>query len=101
MSDLDLYPTSKEAVGLRLQLTRGALKLESGVFASAAGIAKNTYSQYESGIRLPKLDFALKLCERFGLTLDWVYRGDPSGLQYALANEIIRLRRERNSARRK
>ena len=101
MSDLDLEPTSKEATGRRLRLTRRALDLESGAFASAAGIAKNTYSQYESGERMPKLEFALRLCDRFELTLDWIYRGDPSGLKYSLADQIIRLRRQGNSTSRK
>ena len=101
MTDLGLPPMSKEAVGRRLQLTRRALDLAPGVFASTAGIAKNTYSQYESGERMPKLEFALKLCDRFELTLDWIYRGDPSGLKYNLADQIISLRRERNTASRK
>ena len=101
MTDLGLDPKSEEAVGRRLQLTREALDMKIGKFAKSAGIAFNTYSQYESGIRIPVLGNAIKLCERYELTLDWIYRGDPSGLKYNLAEQIIRLRRERNSARRK
>lgn len=101
MTDLGMPPTSKKAMGLRLLLTRSALRLTSGHFASAAGIPKNTYSQYESGVRAPTLKYAIKLCDRFELTLDWLYRGDPSGLKYTLAAEIIRLRQERNTSRRK
>jgi transcriptional regulator with XRE-family HTH domain len=96
MSDLGLPPTSKEAVGRRLQLTREALRLGPGAFAAGASIAGNTYSQYENGERRPQLDFAIKLCERYELTLDWIYRGDPSGLKYNLADQIIRLRQQRN-----
>ncbi len=101
MTDLGLPATSKEAIGKRLQLTRRALSLTPGAFASAADIPKNTYSQYESGARTPNLLFAIRLCDRFELTLDWIYRGDPSGLKYTLADQIIRLRRERNTASRK
>ena len=101
MSDLDLPPHSRKAVGVRLQITRQALKLSPGEFATKAGIAKNTYSQYESGDRLPALEFAIKLCERFELTLDWVFRGDPSGLKYNLAEEIIRLRHAGNTPKKK
>jgi transcriptional regulator with XRE-family HTH domain len=101
MSDLGLPPLSEKAVGARLALTRSALGMTAGVFAATAGIASNTYSQYENGKRLPKLEFALRLCERFELTLDWIYRGDPSGLKYNLAEQIIRLRRERNTSSRK
>lgn len=101
MTDLGLPPTSKEAIGRRLVLTRRALGLTPGVFASTAGIAKSTYSNYEGGGRTPALSFAIRLCERFELTLDWIYLGDPSGLKYTLAEQIIRLRHERNTASKK
>ena len=101
MSDLGLPPLSAEAAAKRLQLTREALKLAKGVFAAQAGIPRNTYSQYEEGKRLPQIDFAIRLCDRYELTLDWIYRGDPSGLKYNLAEQIIRLRRERNTPSRK
>ena len=101
MSDLELPPTSKEAMCKRLELTRNALKLAPGVFATQAGIPKNTYSQYETGVRMPRIDFALRLCERYELTLDWIYRGDPSGLKYNLADQIIRLRHKSNTPIRK
>ena len=96
MSDLSHKPTSKKAIGIRLELTRLALGLGAGDFANRAGIAKSTYSNYASGEREPKLDLALKLCETYELTLDWIYRGDPSGLKYALADKINQVRRERN-----
>lgn len=98
MSDLGMPPTEQPAIGRRLQLTRSALQLTPGVFAAGAGINANTYSQYESGDRLPSLPYAIKLCERYELTLDWIYRGDPSGLKYTLADQIIKLRLKRNSA---
>ena len=79
MSDLGLPPVSKKAVGARLALTRSALGMTQGVFAEAAGIAPNTYNQYEKGERLPLVDNALKICERFELTLDWIYRATPQG----------------------
>ena len=101
MSDLGSSPTSPKAVGVRLQLTREALGLAKGAFAASAGIAGNTYSQYENGKRVPELEFALRLCDRYELTLDWVYRGDPSGLKYNLAEKIIQARQARNTQKRK
>lgn len=101
MSELDLVPTSKEAIGRRLELTRKALGLTASRFATEAAIPKNTYSQYETGDRTPNLAFAIRLCERFDLTLDWVYRGDPSGLRYNLAEQIIQLRRQGNTGAKK
>lgn len=84
-----------------MALTRTAIGMTQGAFAESAGLATNTYNQYEQGERLPLVENAIKLCERFELTLDWVYRGDPSGLKYNLAEQIIRLRRERNTSSRK
>lgn len=26
----------------------------------------------------------MKLCDEYSLTLDWIYRGDPSGLPYRM-----------------
>lgn len=101
MNDLGLAATAPKAIGERLVLTRMALEMAPGAFATSAGIAKSTYSQYETGERTPSLPYALKLCERYELTLDWIYRGDPSGLKYALAEQIIKLRRERNTAKQK
>lgn len=101
MTDLGLDPTSKEAVSARLELTRDALGLSGREFAGAAGIGDSTYSNYKKAKRRPEIDHALRLCDRFELTLDWIYRGDPSGLKYGLAQKINDLRQQSNSAKKK
>lgn len=80
-------------VGRRLALVRQALGLAQYEWAEEAGISQPRYNMYETGRRLLTLDAALKLCARSNLTLDWLYRGDPSGLPYALAEKIRKLRR--------
>lgn len=93
MSDLSHPPTSKEAIAIRLRMTRLALGFDQqNLFAQTAGAAVSTYNNYEKAERIPNLDHAIRLCERFELTLDWLYRGDPSGLSYALANKINKIR---------
>lgn len=67
-------------VATRLRRTREAFGMGQGEFATAAGIAFNTYNQYEQGARLMRIENAMALCERFDLTLDWIYRGEPGGL---------------------
>jgi DNA-binding XRE family transcriptional regulator len=101
MSDLGMPPSSKKAIGRRLELTRESLGLNAGDFAKRAGIGKSAYSNYTSGERAPTLAQAIKLCDAYELTLDWIYRGDPSGLKYNLAEQIIVLRRKSNSSSRK
>ena len=73
-------PTSVSAIAARLIQTREALGLTQTELCRSSGIERNTYNQWEKGRNRPDLDKAFLLCETFGLTLDWIYRGDPSGL---------------------
>lgn len=101
MPDLPTDPTSDEAIGARLELTREALGLSQREFAKAGEIGETAYSNYKKGARETPIHFAIKLCDHFDLTLDWIYRGDPSGLRYRLANKINESRQERNKAKKK
>jgi transcriptional regulator with XRE-family HTH domain len=49
-------------------------------FARGAKIAQNTYNQYETAMRRPSLDNAIKLCKAYNLTLDWIYLDNSSGM---------------------
>ena len=83
-------------VGRRLRLSRVALGYPDRQqidFATDSGIAQSHYNKFESGARCLTLNVAMKLCHRWGLTLDWLFRGDPSGLPYKLATDIKELRR--------
>ena len=83
---------TKASVGERLRLTREALGLQQNEFAERARIATNSYNQYERGKNMPNLPAAHALCDHHNLTLDWIYRGDASGLKYQLADAIKALR---------
>jgi transcriptional regulator with XRE-family HTH domain len=75
-----------DAIAARLRATREAFGLGQNEFARRAGIASNTYNQYEQAKNLPRLDFANQICDTYGITLDWIYRGDRSGLPMRIAN---------------
>lgn len=85
----------KAAVGARLKLTREALGKDQTEFATGADIARNTYNQYETGTNSVSLAIAHKMCDAYNLTLDWIYRGDQSGLKASLADAIRALRQAR------
>lgn len=87
--------TSLEAIGLRLELTRQVFGVPQNDFCEKAGIAPNTYNQYERGKKRPTVENAIALCETYDLTLDWIYRGDPSGLRYKTADALKALRQAR------
>lgn len=76
---------SVAAIAARLIATREALGLNQADLCTQAGIARNTYNQWEKGTNRPQLDYAIRPCERFGLTLDWIYRGIPSRLPHEIA----------------
>lgn len=88
-----------EAIGLRLELTRQVFGLAQNEFCARAKIAPNTYNQYEQGKRKPTIESAIALCDAYDLTLDWIYRGDPSGLRYDTADALkaLKLARSRTS----
>jgi transcriptional regulator with XRE-family HTH domain len=76
-------------VARRLREAREAIEPNASKFAGQAGIAQNAYSQFETGKRLLTLTAAVKLYDRYHLSLDWLYRGDvafiPTGLSDKLA----------------
>lgn len=86
---------SPAAIGERLELTRNILGVSQTEFAGTASIASNTYSQYKTGTATPNLENANRLCDQWQLTLDWIYRGDASGLQPDLQEAIARVRQAR------
>jgi len=92
MTDRPSDGVSAAAIGARLRLTREVLQLSQAEFADRCGIARNTFNQYEQGRNKPQIPLAIDICERFNLTLDWIYRGDPSGLPYQLADDLKALR---------
>ena len=77
-----------KSIGPRLIQARQALGLTQSEVADAAGIGRNTYNQWETGAERPSLGLALKLCDTVGLTLDWIFRGDPSGLPFRIASSL-------------
>lgn len=83
-------------VAERLRVTRAALGYKTQAsFAETAGILRTGYSPVENGTRLLSLQMALLLYDEFGITLDWLYRGDRSGLRASLRDEIRRIEREK------
>lgn len=75
-------------VGNRLQMTRLALGKSQADLARVLLISPQRWNNYERGARPIDIEFAIRLCERFGLTLDWLYRGQMGGLPFELAQRL-------------
>jgi len=94
MIDPDDSGDLKVDVARRLALTRSAMGVDQQDFGTEAGLSQPQYNQFETGKRRLTLDAALALCMHYNLTLDWLYRGDPSGLPYRLAEAIKQARKK-------
>jgi transcriptional regulator with XRE-family HTH domain len=82
------HARSVDAIAARLRATQEALGLNQRELCALAGIATNTYNQWVNAKGRPDLDEAFKLCDTLRLTLDWIYRGDPSALPHSLALKL-------------
>jgi len=82
--------TTTRSIAKRLELTRSALNLSSAELCREIKCKPNRWSQYESGDRRITLAIAERLCDQYGVTLDWIYRNDtrllPSKLLEKLAS---------------
>ena len=79
---------TREEIGARLRATREALGLSSTVVCEILDIRRSTWSMNEYGKSLPNVFDMIRFSERFGVTLDWIYRGDRSGLRHDLAARL-------------
>lgn len=77
-----------QEVAQRLRATRAALGLTQEQLAAEIGVTRTAYTNWEGGSALPDVLAMSRLAERFGATLDWIYRGDMSGLRLSLATRL-------------
>lgn len=78
----------KQNVARRLTLLRDVLELNQTEFGEQIGVSQSRYSMWETADRLLPPDIAIKICETFGVTTDWLYRGDPNAMPMDLWKKI-------------
>lgn len=88
-------PSRQEAIEIaaRLKAARMAINPNQSEFARRAGLTQNRYNQYETAERPLTLDAALKLRDTYGLTLDYLFRGDAALVPYGLMERLANHRR--------
>ncbi|WP_420798718.1 helix-turn-helix domain-containing protein [Nitratireductor pacificus] len=57
-----------------------SLRDNQSQFAQRIGVSQPALNNYLKGLRRPDLDVAINIQARTGVTLDWIYLGDRSGL---------------------
>lgn len=78
----------KLAVGLRLAAVREALGLDQGEVAREVGATRTAVSNWERGDRLADPLAMVRLCDRHGVTMDWIYRNQLGAVAMDLAEKV-------------
>lgn len=87
-----LSPTDQRSIGQRLEALRLALdQSHQAEFARFVGIAPTTWNNYEKGYRRIRLEEAMKVRAKTGVTLDWIYYGADDHLPAHLARKLERM----------
>lgn len=81
-------PDAMRVIGRRLRATREALGLTQEQLAQSIGVQRTAYRNWEIGERMPDPLAMTRLAERYGATLDWIYRGVIAGMAHSLAIKI-------------
>ena len=81
MSKIDPKDATPQGVGARLRALYAEMSMTTvDEFADVLGVERNRASNWLNGYNLPKTPEMTKLCDITGVTLDWIYRGEPGAL---------------------
>ncbi len=70
----------------RLRMARAYYNLSQKKYAEEAGVPPKSYNQWESGAFRISIPGAIKVRERFGLSLDFIYCGSLDALPHKMAS---------------
>ena len=76
------------AIAHRMKLLRLTTGLSVADFARETGVARTMWHNIEAGFSRIGVDAAMKLCDKYHITLDWIYRGHDSMLPEGFAKRL-------------
>lgn len=80
-----VYDASLVAIATRLKKFREAYRLSQAEVCRRTGIGPSAWSNYEQAFRRIKLDHAITLKSEWGVSIEWIYLGDTSGLSQTVS----------------
>ena len=83
----------KEIAARLSTLRKGFSDLNQKEWAAKNGFNETQYYNWENGTRRIPIDAASRLCDHYGLTLDWIYRGRMDGLSETARNVALSMPR--------
>ncbi len=78
-----------DQVARRLTAIREVEGLTPLQAAKRLGVSKPRWQNWERGDNLPLEDVAVRICEEFHVTLDWLFRGIPDGLTVSRSIQLL------------
>jgi len=79
-----------KGVGSRLDALREALDLPRGEFATTFGVDPSSYTKIANGTKPLKSEHAYAISERWGVSMDFLYRGRLADLPAELRESILK-----------
>lgn len=83
-------PFHPEAVGRRVAALRRYHGLNQSEFAASVEIDATSYGRIEKGTKPLKADMAYRIAERWGVSMDYLYRGRLTELPPSLADSLMK-----------
>lgn len=80
---------SPEQVARRLVALREAVALGPSEFADTVGIDRSSYSKIEAGKKALRSEMGFAIAERWGVSMDFLYRGVLSDLPEKYRTNIL------------
>ncbi|HCO91080.1 MAG TPA: XRE family transcriptional regulator [Alphaproteobacteria bacterium] len=77
------------AVAERLQRIREFHDLSQGAFADSVNIDRSSYSKIEKGTKPLKAEMAYAIAEKWGVSMDFIYRGRLTELPRTMADAFM------------
>ena len=78
-----------DQVAARLIAGRESLGLTPTDICRALDIGQTTWSNWEAGLNLPDPLVMSRVQHRFGISLDWIYAGDPRGMPLSASTKVL------------
>lgn len=94
MSKAERPSEMKRQAGLRLRAVREHLNLKQESMANLLGCTRTALTNWENGDRLPDVAAMVRLYQRTGITLEWIYAGSLREMSYDKSAELERLAAE-------
>jgi len=78
----------KRAVGDRLRITIEAVAPSQAAFARVMDVSPTKLGNWLRGDNYPEPLFLIRVCNEFGVTMDWFYRGSRAGVAASVAASL-------------